>query len=189
MESFFVTLQDLIISLFQANIYLAIIISILLNVLISVIGVLPSIFITTINIHFFGGLFGLFISILGESVGAVVSFYLYRKGIHHLKLNRSLNNKNFRRLKESKGLKTLFFLFVFRIFPFIPSGMVTLGAAFTRISLISFTIVSTIGKIPSLLIEAMIANQFLNSSYSNYLLLALSLLLFVLYFLFEKVKK
>jgi uncharacterized membrane protein YdjX (TVP38/TMEM64 family) len=189
MESFFVTFQNLIINLFEANVYLAIIISILLNILISVTGVLPSIFITTINIHFFGGLFGLFISILGESIGAIASFYLYRKGIHHFKLNKRVNNKYFKRIKESEGLETLFFLFIFRILPFLPSGMVTLGAAFTRIDLISFTIVSTIGKIPSLLLEAMIAFQILNSTHSKLFLMFFSLFFLILYFLFKKVKK
>ena len=40
-----------------------------------------------------------------------------------------------------------------RLLPFIPSGMVTLGAAAGRVSLIIFLLASSLGKLPSLVLE------------------------------------
>jgi uncharacterized membrane protein YdjX (TVP38/TMEM64 family) len=52
----------------------AIIVSIVLNIVISIAGVIPSFFITAANITFFGFNTGLIISFLGECVGAAFSF-------------------------------------------------------------------------------------------------------------------
>ena len=48
-------------------------ISIFLNIIISVLGIVPSVFITAANISFFGFKNGLFLSILGEALGAIIS--------------------------------------------------------------------------------------------------------------------
>jgi len=42
-----------------------------------------------------------------------------------------------------------------RLMPFVPSGLVTLSAAFSRMTLPSFAVASTLGKVPALLIEAL----------------------------------
>jgi uncharacterized membrane protein YdjX (TVP38/TMEM64 family) len=39
--------------------------------------------------------------------------------------------------------------------PFVPSGLVTLSAAFSRMTLASFAVASTIGKIPALVMEGL----------------------------------
>ena len=61
--------------------------SIILNIAISVLGLVPSFLLTAANIHFFGFGYGLLLSIVGEAFGAIVSFYLYRKGINIIKEN------------------------------------------------------------------------------------------------------
>jgi uncharacterized membrane protein YdjX (TVP38/TMEM64 family) len=81
----------------------AIIVSIILNIVLSVAGVIPSVFITAGNITFFGINTGLIISYIGECVGAAFSFWLYRKGIKTL--NPSMLNKNkwLQKLKKTQG--------------------------------------------------------------------------------------
>jgi uncharacterized membrane protein YdjX (TVP38/TMEM64 family) len=70
---------------FNANVdtsgLLAIFVSIIINIIISILGVVSSFFITAANIGFFGFGNGLLISITGEAIGAIISFYLYRKGL------------------------------------------------------------------------------------------------------------
>ena len=73
---------------------IAILISLALSIVVAVLGVLPSVFITAANILFFGFWPGTLISFLGEALGAVVAFVLYRKGF---KKGVDAAMKNFRR--------------------------------------------------------------------------------------------
>ncbi|MCH1638858.1 hypothetical protein MJ257_01950 [Paenibacillus timonensis] len=58
----------------------AYLLSIILNVVISILGVIPSVFLTMANVLVFGGIPGFFVSWIGEMAGAIVSYLLYRKG-------------------------------------------------------------------------------------------------------------
>ena len=58
------------------------------------------------------------------------------------------------RLKNTRGLEAFMLVLILRIFPFAPSGLVTLAASISKISAIAFAVSSTIGKIPALFIEA-----------------------------------
>ncbi|WP_171910736.1 TVP38/TMEM64 family protein [Rossellomorea aquimaris] len=147
------------------------------NIVISVAGFLPSFFITALNISYFGLETGIFLSIIGESLGAVVSFVLYRKGISLAKPDKVLENRYFLKLKQAEGKEWIFLLFVFRIFPFVPSGVVTVAAAFSSISAGAFTVVSTAGKIPALLLEALIVVNVIESSRGTWIMLSAAALL------------
>lgn len=129
-----------------------IVISIALNSIIAVAGVLPSAFLTALNVQLLGFGPGVVVSIVGEAVGAVISFILYRKALHRY---TSPDGKRLRRLREAQGVEAWFLVLGLRLVPFIPSGLVTLSAAFSRMSLLSFAAASTIGKVPALLIEAL----------------------------------
>ncbi|RJS60478.1 VTT domain-containing protein [Bacillus sp. PK3_68] len=134
------------------NPILAFLVSILLSMIVAISGVLPSAFITGANIAVFGFKAGLIVSIIGEAAGAVVSFLLYRQGVK--KLDRPLKSRLLKKLKDTGGLEAASLVIILRIVPFIPSGAVTLTAAFSKMGLLSFSVVSTLGKIPSLFIEA-----------------------------------
>ncbi len=160
--------------------------SIGLNIVIAIIGVLPSAFITVGTVGFFGFKAGLMVLIIGEAAGAIVSFILYRKGIHKLstypKIN-SFENKFLKRLKSIGGMTAFWIVILLRIIPFVPSGAVTLTAALSKIKLFSFSIASTLGKIPSLLIEAYSINHVLGLTFEWQLVIILVVcILFLLYF-------
>lgn len=132
--------------------------SIMMNVGVAITGVLPSAFITVGTIAVFDLKWGLFILIIGEAAGAVVSFVLYRKGISRLfsifpKIKHK-DNKFLLKLKNAEGTAAFFIVILLRILPFVPSGAVTLTAAFSKMGLLSFSLASTLGKIPALIIEA-----------------------------------
>ncbi|CAH0344275.1 VTT domain-containing protein [Bacillus sp. CECT 9360] len=139
----------------------AIWISILLNIVISLLGFVPSVFLTAANITFFDFVNGVIISIIGEAIGAIVSFYLYRKGIHRFLPKKELNNKILNRLQTSKGFEAFILILALRIFPFVPSGLVTLAGALSKVNMITFAIASTVGKIPALLLEVYAVYQVL----------------------------
>jgi len=129
-------------------------ISLGVSIVVAILGVIPSFFITGANIIFFGFWNGLLVSLLGEAIGAIVAFILYRKGFK--KATRHAFHK-YPRLKEltEAGDKKGFLLVVgLRLLPFVPSGLVTFAAAIGNISLLLFAIASSLGKVPALFIEA-----------------------------------
>ena len=147
-------METLLYELFNLHWILAIVLSILLNTLISIIGVLPSTIITIVNIGSFGFSFGLLLSIAGEAIGAIVSFYLYRKGLHKWNITKKLNHRYFQQLLQSEGWNAMMLIFSLRLMPFMPSGAVTFISACSSVKASHFAIASTIGKIPALFLEA-----------------------------------
>jgi len=131
----------------------SIFVSLLINTMISITGVLPSAFITFANLSYFGLYGGFIVSVIGEVVGAIISFWLYRKGLKKWRLKKSQHSLLIK-LKTLEGKNAFWVILILRIMPFIPSGVVTLGAAYSKVSPTLFVVSSTIGKIPSLLIEA-----------------------------------
>ncbi|MGY3716948.1 TVP38/TMEM64 family protein [Sutcliffiella cohnii] len=176
-------MNDLVVKWLQEAGIFATLFSILLNILVSVAGIIPSFFVTAANITVFGLYQGLIISYLGESLGAIISFYLYRKGIQQFKPRWLRVNKHKRiiQLQQTKGLDAFYLILLLRLLPFFPSGLVNFAAALSKTSLLTFGIASSIGKIPAIVIEAYSVYFVLESSVRTQLILiSLTLLLFIL---------
>ncbi|WP_102264142.1 TVP38/TMEM64 family protein [Mesobacillus jeotgali] len=137
-------------------VWFAIIISLAVSIVIAIAGIIPSAFVTAANIVYFGFVWGLFLSIIGEALGAVISFILYRKGLKKLggNIDSSRTIKVLERLKQTHGMEAFMLVILLRLFPFAPSGLVTLAASYSAMGTWTFTVSSTIGKIPALFIEA-----------------------------------
>ncbi|NNU91543.1 hypothetical protein ETB99_13830, partial [Anoxybacillus sp. CHMUD] len=69
-------MEQQIIALFRTYEPFAFFISIAINIVISILGVVPSVFLTAANLAVFGFWKGTFLSFVGEAVGAIVSFVL-----------------------------------------------------------------------------------------------------------------
>jgi len=136
---------------------IAIPLSLLLEIAIAIVGVLPSYFITMANVAVFGIWWGTALSIAGESLGAVLAFLLYRKGLNRLSNGKSRFaaslDKRMNQLSQAPPIRAFFLVFAFRLLPYMPSGAVTVAAAASRMNAIGFTTASTLGKIPSLVVE------------------------------------
>ena len=143
---------------------IAIPLSILINIIISLLGFIPSIFLTAINIQLFGVTNGTIISIAGEALGAIISFYIYRIGLQKFTHDKVNKYPKVERLLYVEGREAFLLVLSFRFIPFIPSSIVTLFAALGKMSLLSFSIASTIGKIPALLIEVYSAYHVINGT-------------------------
>jgi uncharacterized membrane protein YdjX (TVP38/TMEM64 family) len=167
-----VVMESQILAWFETSGSYAVWLSIIINVMISFLGLVPSVFVTAANITFFGFAKGLVISVLGEAFGAVISFYLYRKGIN--KVKTKIRNKYLDRLQHTKGPQAFFLIIALRIFPFFPSGVVTLVSAGSQVGILNFSIASTLGKIPALFIEAYSVKQVLEWSLQGKIIMALA---------------
>ncbi len=146
--------MEQIIHLFNQYQAYAVLLSLIINTIIAILGVIPSFFITGANIIFFGFMKGTFISFVGEAIGAIVSFMLYRRGFKRISAVRLKRYPKLKRLIELRGRKAFLTVLALRIMPFVPSGFVTMAAAIGEISLVLFSLSSSIGKFPALLLEA-----------------------------------
>ncbi|WP_019153608.1 TVP38/TMEM64 family protein [Robertmurraya massiliosenegalensis] len=175
--------------LFPENPLIASLISILLNIAVAIAGIFPSTFITIGTISILGFNLGVIILILGEAAGAIISFTLYRRGLHKLssysKFSK-IDNKFLRKLKDSDGVQPFLLVILLRILPFIPSGIVTLVAAFSKIGTFPFIIASTFGKIPAIITEAYSVTYFLNLGRELQILIVLVVLFAFLIYLILK---
>lgn len=164
---------------------IALLISIFTSIIIAVLGVVPSIFVTGANIIFFGPIKGFFISLIGETIGAAISFWLYRKGFKKNIENFSVNNKYLKKLVKSQGKESTYLVFLIRLLPFVPSGFVTLGASVSNMNIIPFIIATFLGKVPSIILEAFLSYDFINIQ-DNCIRLIITLVSLILIMVFMK---
>ncbi|MCK5735172.1 MAG: TVP38/TMEM64 family protein [Spirochaetaceae bacterium] len=160
---------------------LAIPISLLIEILIAVLGVLPSFFITAANITVFGIWWGGALSIAGESLGAVVAFMLYRRGFDkltggHGQFSTSLKSR-IERFSDATEGRSFLLVLAFRLLPYMPSGAVTLGAAGSRMKLYAFVLSSTLGKLPALGVEVATVSLALKLPLKGFLAVAAAVIL------------
>ncbi|ELK22135.1 putative membrane protein [Anoxybacillus flavithermus TNO-09.006] len=155
-------MEEQVIALFHTYPSIAFLISIAINIGISILGVVPSVFLTAANLAVFGFWKGTFLSFVGEAVGAIVSFLLYRKGFRKLSETKWFSYPKVKRLLAAEGKEAFLLVLSLRLLPFVPSGIVTFVAAIGRISLLLFTAASSLGKLPALLLEAYSVYQVMN---------------------------
>ncbi|MED4570010.1 VTT domain-containing protein [Brevibacillus agri] len=134
--------------------------SILLNIAISVAGVLPSIFLSAANAVVFGLYGGFFLSLTGEVLGAGIAFFLYRYVIR--KADRRKKLASFQWVaaingatRVRKGLAVV----LLRLNPLLPSGVINLGAAMTNMTFADFLLATLVGKIPSMVFETFVGHD------------------------------
>jgi len=146
--------KESVLELFQQHPELSTLISVTISIVIAVLGLVPSFFVTAANILFFGFRNGLIISIAGEAIGAVIAFLLYRKGFRKTIIQKLSRFPQIQKLIEAQGQRAFWLILSLRLIPFVPSGLVTFAAAIGKVSAVTFVIASTLGKIPALFMEA-----------------------------------
>ena len=180
-------MKEAVLNLFQQHPQLALVISLFLSLLIAVIGILPSFFITAANIIFFGFWQGIAVSFIGEAIGAVVAFVLYRKGF---KKNISAQLQKFPRaqkLVNAERKEAFMLILSLRLLPFVPSGLVTFAGAVGRVTLLTFFLSSSLGKLPALLIEGYSVYQVTQFNWQGKIILFIVALVLI-YFTVKKIK-
>ncbi|RBW70174.1 TVP38/TMEM64 family protein [Bacillus taeanensis] len=165
----------------------AIFISICINILIAILGVVPTVFITSANIAVFGFWEGALLSFIGESIGAAAAFWLYRKGFKKISQKELSRFKKGRELMEVRGRNAFYLILAFRLLPFIPSGVVTFFAAIGSVSISIFVLASSLGKVPAMFIEAYSVYQVTNLTWQGKVILFLAAI-YILMLVFRKRK-
>ncbi|MBO8171608.1 MAG: TVP38/TMEM64 family protein [Bacillaceae bacterium] len=172
-------MEQWLLSLFESagSLYVAAVISILLNTLVALMGVVPSIVITTANVAVFGLIPGFFVSFIGEVIGAQVAFYLYRKGLKK-PVQKRIRHPRVKTWLEKREVNFLVVL-EGRLIPFMPAGIVTFYAAVGSMSGLSFFTASTIGKIPAMILETLAAYGLVQAK-AGFIQLGIAVLIFIL---------
>lgn len=179
-------MKEALLSFFRDYPNLAIISSLAISVLIAVLGVLPSFFITAANILFFGFWEGVLISFLGEALGAVVAFFLYRKGFKKGASAQISKYKTAEALVNAENKKAFWLVLSLRLIPFVPSGLVTFAAAIGQVSALTFLVASSLGKLPALLLEGYAVYQVTEFGWQGKIILTIAAL-FLLYFVVRQI--
>ncbi|MEK4486267.1 VTT domain-containing protein [Psychrobacillus sp. FSL H8-0484] len=169
------------------GIALKFILLLILNLGIGAIGFVPSFFITAINIDSLGLILGSILTFIGEILGALIGFHLYRWGFSKIRTGW-INHSIFKAIQKSSPLYTFILIILFRILPFVPSGLVTAGASLTSISAWRFMVASSIGKIPAVIIEVAVVFGVLQKFPMNYLYVFVAFLIIILMLLHMKKK-
>ena len=181
-------MKEEVLALFNAHPGVAIVISLGLSVLIAILGIIPSVFLTAANILFFGFLPGLLISFLGETIGAIIAFFLYRWGFKKNLAHRLEKFPRAQRLVEAGNREAFFLILSLRLLPFVPSGLVSFAASIGRVSALTFIVASSLGKIPALLLEGYSVQQVSRFGWEGKLILAIAALIF-LYLAWRQIRK
>ena len=146
-------MRDAILHFFQQYPHIAVLSSFVFRVVIAFVGLIPSFVITAANIHFFGFWEGIVITFLGEAVGVLLAFLLYRKGFKKGVMHRLEKHPKAKTLLEASPKDAFWLIFSLRLVPVVPAGLVTFTAAMARISALGFVVAGSLGKLPSLFLE------------------------------------
>jgi uncharacterized membrane protein YdjX (TVP38/TMEM64 family) len=167
----------------------ALIISIVINIFIALLALIPSVFITAVNVTFFGFWDGMWISFIGESLGALIAFLAYRKGIKLFSINEKISHPKAKKLLTSKGKNAFYLILWLRLMPFIPSGLVTILAALGEVSVITYFIASSIGKFPATLMEAYSVHEVIKFSIEGKIILGVLLISVMTVYIYRRKQK
>ncbi len=147
-------MEENLVSFFEQYSNYALLLSLMVNIVIAISGIIPSFFVTGANIVFFGFWKGTLISFLGEALGAIVAFLLYRKGLKKLSTLTVEKYPKAKTLLWKEGKEAFYLILSLRLLPFVPSGLVTFISSIGKVSFLTFAFASSLGKIPALMIEA-----------------------------------
>jgi len=176
-------MQEQLLQWFEFSGIFAVVISILVNIVVNLLGVVPATFVMAANLLFFGFWQGLLISLIGEVVGAVVAFYFYRKGIVKLSQKFEINNKYLQRLQNTEGKEAFWLVVLLRLFLFIPAGAVAFVGASSQMKIASFAVATFLGKIPMLFVRAYSIEQVFAWTWQGKVILAIAAVIILIIFI------
>lgn len=152
------TVQEAV-EILQAHPGQAVVISLFFNILISLAGVLPSVFLTGANTLVFGLFWGGTISWAGEILGAGIAFLLYRFLLPAPEYKHESGIPLLKKLRGMEQHSGFRLILIARLLPLVPSGLVNIVGALSPIPLAVFLWATALGKIPSLVLETFIGHD------------------------------
>ena len=140
----------------------AMVVSMVIDILINVLGFLPSIFISTANGVVFGLVPGIIISWLAECIGVIISFWLMRRFLRQYAERVIAKSKYLKKMDEFSGANGFKMMLVARSLPYFPSGIITAVGAVSSIRFRDYVMATLIGKFPSVALEVVVGHDLVN---------------------------
>ena len=137
----------------------AVFMSFFVDVVINIVGFLPSIFISTANGLIFGLFWGIIISWLAETVGVYISFYMMRTLFRGMAMNIINKSKTLRKLDSYDSWQAIALA---RAIPYMPNGLVTAVSALSGMHFRKYALGSLVGKLPSTALEVVLGHDVVN---------------------------
>lgn len=133
--------------------------SFFIDVVINIVGFLPSIFISTANGLIFGLIWGTIISWLAETVGVLISFYVMRTLFRGMAMNIINKSKTLKKLDSYDSWQAIA---AARAIPYMPNGLVTAISALSSMHFRPYALGCLIGKLPSTALEVVLGHDVVN---------------------------
>jgi uncharacterized membrane protein YdjX (TVP38/TMEM64 family) len=156
----------------------AMLVSLIIDVVINIVGFLPSIFISTANGVLFGIYVGTFVSWMGETIGVIISFFFMRSLFRHSAEQIIRKSRMLSKLDEYSTVKAMI---IARAVPYAPNGLVTALGALSHISYRDYALGCLIGKLPSVAVEVVVGHDVINYEENMIRLTVVTLLVVVVY--------
>lgn len=134
----------------------AMVISMIIDIVINIVGFLPSIFISAANGVVFGVFQGTLVSWLGETIGVIISFFFMRTLFRNKAKELIEKSKMLSKLDEYSTWQSMA---IARAVPYSPNGLVTALGALSHISYKDYIIGCLLGKLPSVAIEVFVGHD------------------------------
>lgn len=168
----------------EDGLYLLLFVTLILMVIQNLVTIIPLILLVSINVALYGFVNGFIWSWLTSLVGAVICFLVARFWFQDL-LRKRIAEKIHKKI-EKNGLV---FVFIARVFPFVPTSIINIAAGVSSIRFKHYLISTVIGNMIYLFAMALIPLGLMSvdiESYVYYVTIALGIMGFVVYKLYRK---
>ncbi len=134
-------------------------VSILINIIINLSGILPTVLISGANAVVFGLGGGIAVSWVGECLGTVIAFLLWRSLLQQAARRIISRSPHLSIADEFSGRNGFRAMLVARLIPLAPSGLITLLGAVSSMSFADMLWATLLGKLPSIVLEVLLGHQ------------------------------
>ena len=168
---------------------MAMVVSMVLDIFVNAVGLLPSIFISTATGLVFGMWPGIIISWLAETIGVVISFYIMRYFLRDTADKLIEKSTVLMKVDDFSGKNGFVVMLFARSLPYFPSGVITALGAISKIKPRDYILANLIGKFPSTALEVAIGTDIVNFQENMGRLGIIVVVAGVVYFILWKVYK
>lgn len=137
----------------------AVVFSFLLTLFVNALGFPPAIIFSTANTLIFGIFWGIFLSVVAETVGVTLSFVLLRFFFRDAAEKVISKHKTLANIDKYSGKRGFVVMLIARMVPYFPSVLLNALGALSAMSMRDYVISSFVGKFPSTGIEAIIGHD------------------------------
>lgn len=165
------------------------IISIAINVIVNLSGIVPTLVCSGANGIVFGLVGGIFVSWIGESLGTIFAFILYRSALRGPAEKLIAQSPYLKKVDEFGSRNGFKAMLIARLLPMAPSSVVTMVGAVSSMTFFDFFWATWLGKFPSIALEVVIGHDLVFASENKTRLALLLGLVVIIYIVFWYIKR